>query len=285
MARFKNYPGVIALLLLAMLWGVSDWSSRESLAQLNRSAAVVPVDFSLEVAKGNIPNTSFMEKFGENSDIDTGAFEVVWDAGGPYVPPTIARIHNVASDNAADTGTVLSSGTATGGSITTLEDTGATFITDTVAVGDLVLNDENVELGRVTEVTSETLLTMAGGMRDPNSGLLGTIETASPMQAGVRNVSGDAYRVVTDASTGASVFHIRGLLSTFLEVDEFVILNGVSNVATVNSYIRQYRARVFTTASTGAVGTITSTAQTQIRRATSRNGTGRSQRSRLRYPS
>lgn len=207
-------------------------------------------DFGLDIGAGRVPGTTFIEKFGENPDIDTATFETIWDGDGIYVPPTVARLHNVVSSLAADAGTVLSSGTATGGSATTLEHTGATFSTDTVAAGDLLLNDDNVLLGVITAVEEE-LLTFAGGMRNPNSGL-----------AGAANASGDAYRVVTDASTGASVFHILGLDASRLDQEEFVVMNGVSNVATANTYIRQHRARIFTTAATDAAGTITSTAAT-----------------------
>ena len=47
---------------------------------------------------------STVNKFGKNTDIDTGSTpEDVWDGGGLWVPPTAARIHDVASSNAADT--------------------------------------------------------------------------------------------------------------------------------------------------------------------------------------
>ena len=211
-------------------------------------------DFYMEVAKGNIPGHSLVAKFGEVLELpNTGVFEDVWDAGGGYVPPTQARIHNVASTGASaalDTGTVLSSGNATGGSLTTLVDLTASFSTDTVAVGDAVLNDANVEIAAVTAVTSETTLTFLGSMRSPSSGLFGNAFKA-----------GDAYRIVTNASTGASIFHIGlSLDASFLDQEEFVVLNGASNVATVGSYIRQSRARVFGPGTTGAAGDITSTA-------------------------
>ncbi len=209
------------------------------------------LDFFFEVAKGTFAGTSFINKFGENPDIDTGAFEDIWDAGGTYVPPTQARLHDIVSTSVSDAGTLLSSGTATGGSTTTLVDTGATFISDGVAVGDVVINDTNVEAGTITTVTSETTLTMAGRIRNPNDGTDGdAIE------------SGDAYRVITNASTGASYFHILGLDASFLSQEEFVILNGTSNVATANTWIRQHRARTFGPATIGAVGTVSCTAQT-----------------------
>ncbi len=207
-----------------------------------------PSDYFMEIGRGNVAGSSLMAKFGENPDIDLG-FETIWDGGGIYVPPTQARIHNIASSLAADAGTVITSGTATGGSVTSLEDSTAPF--GAVAIGDVVLNDTNVELGVVTAVTSTSELALARSMRDPSSG-----EDSQP------NESGDAYRIVRDASTGASILHILGLSAFFLDQDEFVVTNGVSVVATANSYIRQFRARVFSSASSDAAGTITSTAVT-----------------------
>lgn len=218
-------------------------------------------DFLIEVSKGNVPGHTIMNKFGENPDIDNGDFEAIWDAGGLYVAPTQARLHNLISTLAADAGTVLSSGTATGGSATTIIDTEATFETDTVAVGDIVLNDSNVNIGVVTAVNSEFTLTFSAGMRSPNNGF-GVNDGGPNSDKAEPNASGDSYRVVTDASTGASVIHILGLDASFLRQEEFVVLNGASNVATANTYTRQERARVFATASTDAAGTITSTAQT-----------------------
>lgn len=213
---------------------------------------VTPTDeFFFKIARGEVPGFSFINKFGENPDIDTASgFEDIWDAGGLYVPPTQARLHNVVSTSDLDTGTVVSSGTATGGSVTTLVDTGATFIADGVAPNDNVLNDTNVQAGIVTSVTSETVLTMAGQMRNSNDGTFG-----------FANESGDSYRVVTNGSTGASVMHVLGSDALFFSQEEFTVLDGTNNVPTVKTWIRQHRARTFGPNTTGSVGTVTSTAQ------------------------
>lgn len=60
-------------------------------------------DFALEVAKGNIPKHGLITKFGHNADIDTGVDEDVWNQGGTYVAPTVARVHDIVSNAAADT--------------------------------------------------------------------------------------------------------------------------------------------------------------------------------------
>jgi hypothetical protein len=235
---------LLTALLTALLVIAPAHSQHRPLPQYKKNT-----DFFLELGKGNVPGHTLMAKFGENPDLNTiEGFEVIWDAGGVYVPPTQARIHNVLSSLPADAGTVITSGTATGGSVTSLIDADATFVTDSVAVGDLILNDTNVEIGVVTAVSSETVLAAVRSMRDPSSG-----EDSQP------NEFGDAYRIVRDASTGTSVLHIIGLSAFFLEQDEFVVTNGQSNVATANNYIRQFRARVFSSASANAAGTITST--------------------------
>ena len=208
-------------------------------------------DFGLEVAKGNIPGHSFILKFGENLTVGNAAFEHIWDAATPYVPPTQARVHDISSDDADDDGDILVDATADSGSLTTLVDADGDFVNAGVTTGDIVLNDDNVELGNITGVTANTL-TMAGSMRNPNSGLIGTANGA------------DAYRVVTPASTGASIIHILGLDASFLEIQECVVLDGLiaNEVATTKSYIRQYRARIFGDGgSGGAEGTISSIAQ------------------------
>jgi len=204
-------------------------------------------DYYLELAKGNIPRHSSIAKFGEKPDIVSG-FETIWDGLGVYVVPTQARFHNVASSLAADAGEVISSGTAAGGGVNSLVDSAGTFQTDNVAVEDLILNDERVEIGEVSSVISETEVQIIRSMRSPASGL-----------DGVGHVDGDAYRIVRDTSTGASVLYIDGLSPVFLQQREFVLMNGTNDVVTGKSYVRQFRGRVFASAATAAVGTITST--------------------------
>jgi hypothetical protein len=89
-------------------------------------------------------------------------------------------------------------------------------------------------------------------MREPDSAFIST----NP------NEAGDAYRVVTNASTGVSIFYILGLGSVFELQREFVVLNGLVGVPTVKTWVRQFRARVYGPGGPGtdAVGTITSTA-------------------------
>jgi hypothetical protein len=61
-------------------------------------------DFALEAAAGHVPGYSTIQKFGRNQVIDTAAIEDIWDAGGIWVAPTTARLHDIASTSASDDG-------------------------------------------------------------------------------------------------------------------------------------------------------------------------------------
>ena len=58
-------------------------------------------EFYLEIRKGNVPGHSWIEKYGGNEDVD--AAEDIWREGGNWVPPTVAQLMTVVSNNAADT--------------------------------------------------------------------------------------------------------------------------------------------------------------------------------------
>jgi len=242
---------VLALLLLAL---------PAFAEQLPRGAPIAP--YYLKVALGEVEGESFIEKFGEIPALGTGGFEDVWDGGGTYVNPAAASLHNVVSSLAADTGTLVSSGTLTGGSFTLAVDSGADFVSDGVVAGDIVLNDSNVNIGIVTARTDLNTLAIALEMRNPGSGRgspgAKVVEFSSFASA---NASGDSYRIVRDGGIGAPVMYIEGLSIAFLQQSEFVLLNGTNIVATSKLYATQHRARIFTSGTAGADGDITSTAQ------------------------
>lgn len=66
-------------------------------------------NFYLDVAKGNIYNTTAVNVFGFNRAVGT-SFETVWNDGGDYVYPSSALVMSVVSTSAADTMDVLISG-------------------------------------------------------------------------------------------------------------------------------------------------------------------------------
>ncbi len=57
--------------------------------------------FELEVAKGNVPGHSVINKFGRNTDVT--AAEDIWGAGGNWTQVTAACTSNFASSSASDT--------------------------------------------------------------------------------------------------------------------------------------------------------------------------------------
>ena len=194
-----------------------------------------------------ISEVSYINKWGRRSNIDTTTDPAdIWGGNTDlWVPPTAARVHNVVSTSTSDVGSVLSSGTATGGSTTTIVDSGATFVTDGVSAGDTVLDDSNMEHATVVSLTETTI-------------------TTHTTRHGNDFNSGDSYRIVSPTSTGASIIHVYGLNNLMAEVEEFVVMNGTTNVATLLSYYRINRAHIDGAAgrTTSNIGAITGTAVT-----------------------
>jgi CheY-specific phosphatase CheX len=125
--------------------------------------------------------------------------------------------------DAADTGVVNHSGTSTGGTATTLTDTGADFTAGTpVVAGDVVINDTIMELAVVTTVTA-TVLTFSNSYS--NGG-----------QAG----AGDAYRILDKSAGGnnAQLLEVNGLDGDYAAQSEFILTNGTGTRNLVNSYLR-----------------------------------------------
>jgi hypothetical protein len=189
-------------------------------------------DYNVLIPLGLAPGLSHVNKFGRNPAISTATTpEDIWDVGGLWVPPVAAVIHNIASTDVDDAGTLVSSGTITSGTVTQLIDENATFITDGVAANDVVLNDTNIDHSVVKTIDSETQLTLEPSHHAHQEGSVGFN-------------AGDTYRIVTPASTGASVVHIYGLDEDYNEKEEFIIMNGTTNVPTVSTYWRIFRMHI-----------------------------------------
>jgi len=58
--------------------------------------------YVMAASRGNDTNIGGTRKFGRNTDVDTAAAEDIWDGGGVYVPPTVARVHAIVSGSALD---------------------------------------------------------------------------------------------------------------------------------------------------------------------------------------
>jgi hypothetical protein len=221
---------------------ITNISSVDTVDAVTEITNIVDVtSFLIEVAKGNVAGHTVMNKFGANPDIDIlTAPEDVWDGGGIYsFFPATAQSMEMESTDVDDVGTVVASGTATGGSLFTLEDTGATF-TATVTVGDFLANDTNDQFSIISAVTD-------------------TILTCQPMSNGssidftqTANSAGDTYRVVNAGDTGAAVVGVYGLDSNYDPQNESVVSDGLTPVNLTHDYIRIYRMAVLTAGSSGS---------------------------------
>jgi hypothetical protein len=192
---------------------------------------VYTTDFLIEVAKGNVPGHSIITKFGTNPSTDIAdAPETVWDGSTLYAfHPTTAQIMEVVSTDVDDTGVVLSSGTATGGSIVTIEDTGKDFIGDTVAIGDIVINDSNDQFAIITAVAA-TVITHAAMTNGSQENFQST-----------PNASGDTYRIAHANDTGLAVAVVYGLDGDYNNITEIYVLNGTTVVTLDQTFIAQHR--------------------------------------------
>jgi len=206
---------------------IDDSGVARGIKQVGGKLRVSDTPYPWDIAIGNIPWAQPLMRFGMNLDVGTTQ-GLVSDLGGEYTYLTSAEQLKISSSDAADAGSVVSSGTATGGSATMLIDTGATFVSDGVAEGDMVVNDSDGAVGAVTSVDSETQLAIYR------------------FAYGDRNAvqAGDAYRVVTPASTGAALVCICGLNGSYDEQHEFVVMNGMTQVTTTKSFLRVFEMRV-----------------------------------------
>ncbi len=236
-----------AALVQSVTRGLSPEGSYEAVG-VNKVGAILTSDFGTEVARNLYSGYSIDTKFGRNPDVDTGSTpEDMWNGGSDYTGfnATSAETLEVFSADADDQGLLVSSGTATGGSSTTLIDSGATFVSNGAASGDIVLNDTKGVHGIIDSVDSETQITV---YRMTDSG-------TSPS-----NESGDTYRIANANDSGAAVVKLSSLLDGDLvsQTPEYIILDGTAGVNTTGSYMRCPRAKVVLAGSSGLnEGTIT----------------------------
>lgn len=226
----------------------------------NSGNAVITASFPREVALGNIPNYAQNTKFGRNDDVDTAQAADLWNGGraglGVYdytgFNATANENITTVSDNAADVGTLVSSGTITTTAKNKVIDSTATFSSDGVVAGDVVLNDSRGTYGYVTSVDSETQLTVFQ-MQDTEIG-------------DYDNVIGNTYRVATSGGTGAAVVMWSRILDENYRKQKniFVILNGTTGVTTTANVMRLSKGRILLAGSGG-----TNTGEVKVNQATS----------------
>lgn len=225
-------------------WQGGIHTSRSSISGLDRSnifrnvavneyGALQSSNFLFEISRGFYKDLRFGDKFGRNSDVDIGSTpEDIWSGDGVYTGFNATGNENLEtfSDSASDTGSLVSNGTVTSSSANTLSDSTATFVTDGVAVGDIVIDDTQGFHGLIKEVTSETTLTVhfwSDGDNKLNDIIIspGFFEPRKPS-------IGDSYRVATTSGTGAAVVKWTKILNAdYIEQkDIYVIMNGTTGV-------------------------------------------------------
>lgn len=216
---------------------------------VNEAGASLVADFGTEVARNLYSDYSITRKFGRNPDVDVASTpEDVFDGGGTYSGFNATANENLAvvSSSTADVGGLVSSGTSTGGSTTTIIDSGATFVSDGVAVDDAVLLDGAGYHGFVSSIDSETQITVYNWLNGDSGNYAAT--------------SGVTYRVATASSTGAAVLRVSRLLNENFEsqTNAYVILNGTTTVSHAGDYMRASTGRVVLSGSGGVnAGTLT----------------------------
>ncbi len=187
-----------------------------------------------DIAEGNVANHDSLMKFGANNSVGNSE-ETIWTAGELYAYLTSAEQLQVSSGDVDDQGSDLTSGTSTtltGGSTTTIVDTNGDFVNDTVAAGDLFINDTNKEHGIVKTVTDGQNIILE-------------------LPTDTSNDSGDTYRIINANDTGAAVVKLFGLDSSYAEISEYVVLATGASVATSASFLRIFRAFVVIAGSSG----------------------------------
>jgi hypothetical protein len=202
-------------------------------------------DFYLAIGLGLVPGFDYVHKYGKNPNIPNavGTYETIWNGGGDYTGfnTTSSSTIGVASTSTADKGTLVTSGVANVTSKLQLIDENATFISDGVALKDMILDDTDNCHGVITEIVSETELLTKG------------FDKAEGRHRSEINV-GDSYRIASPASTGASVVNLLHCLDGNLEnqTNEFLILDGTTTVTTTGEYLRCARGKVLQAGSGGA---------------------------------
>lgn len=198
---------------------------------------VSSMPYTYDIAEGNIPDHESWSKMGVNSALVASTEADLWSGSGVISYPTAAMgLEFLSSNNTDDVGTTIFNGTSTGGSTTSLIDTGKDFTAGTpVAVGDCIILDKAgtiPEYGWVTGVAATTL-TVSGGFSKGGTG------------------ASRGYHIIdTSATAGAHAVRIGYLTTGFAEKAEIGILNGTTVVPTVNTDI--YRINSFRMIAAGA---------------------------------
>ena len=79
----------------------------------------VTEDINLAIAQGDRSDLSQVNKFGRSTNVDNGVTTDIWDRANAtdnqaiWLPPTVARIHDIVSTDAGDDGSPVGAGART----------------------------------------------------------------------------------------------------------------------------------------------------------------------------
>ena len=198
-------------------------------ASRSNNLQITDAESSLAISKGEVEGHGAFRKFGRLQDAGL-LLTTIWNENTLKTYRTLAQgdsIFTLSSTSANDTGILLSNGVATGGSITTIEDSVASWVTtDGIVPGDFVINDTTMYHGVIINAT-DTVLTV--------------YYMTNESITFVPNSIGDTYRIARATGTGSGVAKVRGVDIDYLNRVEYVILNGLAGVNTVNPYYRMDR--------------------------------------------
>lgn len=192
--------------------------------QISNKPRVSSMPYLYDIAEGNVPDHVTWSKIGYAPSMVTNVNTDVWSYSATqpvYIFPTVAMgMEVLSSNNTDDIGTVIHSGTSTGGTTTSIINSAENFLT-TTAIGDCVVLDKSgtvPEYGYITAIVSNTEITVGGGFSHGGTG------------------SGRVYSIIDESATaGAHIVEISYLDGTYAEKTEIVILNGTTVIPTVNT--------------------------------------------------
>lgn len=134
-------------------------------------------DFDLRVSAGVVSGISAVNKFGENTDIDTGTDpEDVWSKGGIWIPPTAASIHTIVSSHVSDDG---GASTATHTGARTVRVYGLKTWDTSETSEDVTLSGTSEMVTANSYVIIHRLQVITSGTSDTNRGIIEAVEAAS----------------------------------------------------------------------------------------------------------
>lgn len=204
-----------------------------------RYGCISTIDYYSQMSQNYLEGHETWSKIGYTGSVVAATESDVWSYGGSYVFLSAeSQAEVLSSDNTADIGSIIFSGTSDGGTTTSLIDTSKDFTAGTpVAAGDCIILDASgatPEWGYVTGITSPTELAVSGGFSSGGTG------------------NGRAYSVIDkSAYTGAHAIRFQYLDGDYAgPKSEIIILNGTTVVASVNTDI--FRCNSFRVIATGS---------------------------------